>query len=226
MADLVQSLATGPQVQWIVATVTKITGATITVDCFGGEVEDVTPINQYIPQVGDVTHILALESHGMLAIGSVPLAAVRPEPAPTGQEVILDPTIMGTVDLLTGQWELGTVVQALDRMGCWFYSQDDLQLSGGIALAGVAIEVTLTSGEGPPEFVEHAATEPVGIPAILTEVPFGVQPGAVGVPTWLDLPLDWGMDLITGVAHGIGVVSSLFTGDYTTSSGRLRLTPV
>lgn len=226
MADFVQALAAGPQVEWIVGTVTAITGATITVWYAGADVPDVTPVEQYTPTVGDVVHMLSMESRGMLALGSVPLAAPRPEPAPTGVELIVLPSIIATYGPGIGQWELGTIVQDVGRVGCWFYDQAGFIPVGGMVLASVSIEVTLDSGSGPPEFVEHGATEPVGVLPVLTDTPFGRVPGPTGVPTWLDLPLDWGMDLIQGTAGGIGIASVLFTGNYTSSTGRLRLTPV
>lgn len=224
--DFVEALATGPQVEWIVGTVTAITGATITVNCLGGDVEDVTPVEQYTPAVGDVVHMLSLESTGMLAVGSVPLAAPRPEPGPTGVELIVDPTIIATYGPLTGQWELGSVLQDTDRVGCFFYEPAAFIEVGSMDLASFSIELTLDAGAGPPEFVEHNALESVGVLEILTEIPFGVQLSQVGVPTWLDLPLGWAADLIEGSARGIGIASVLFTGDYSSSSGRLRLTPV
>lgn len=224
--DFVEALARPPQIEWIIGTVTQINGPTITVSCFGGEVEEVTPVEQYTPVVGDVVHMLSLDQNGILAIGSVPLAPPREEPGSTGTELIIYPSIIATHGPLVGQWELGTIVQAPERVGCWFYNLGDLNPAAGMSLAEFAIEVTLDSGVGPPEFVQHNTIAPAGPVSLLPSTAFGVKPGTTGVSTWLNLPLDWGRNLIDGVATGIGVVSGLFVGDYTSSTGRIRLTPV
>jgi hypothetical protein len=224
--DFVQALATGPQVKWLMGTVNSIDGPTITVLVDGGLVPEVTPLDQYIPTVGDVVHMLSQEQNGIIALGSVPLAAPRPEPLPTGTEMIIDPSIIATHGPLPGQWELGTIVQAPQRTGCWFYNRQTLTPAVGMTLASFAIEVTLDSGSGPPEFMQHNTISPEGPVALLPSPSFGVRAGPVGVPTWLNLPLDWGRDLISGAATGVAVISNLFTGNYTSSTGRIRLTPV
>lgn len=227
MADFVQAIAQPPGLNWIVGTITAVTGYTVTVNCFGGDVEDVAVLDQYTPLVGDVVHMLSMEPVGMLVIGSLnTLATPRPEPPTTGTEAILTPIVNATYGPLPGQWELGTVVQDTDRVGCFFYDPLGFSPVAVADLATVSIELTLDSGTGPPEFVELTNSSAQGLLTVLTEIPFGVQPGPVGTPTWLDLPLDWGTDLITGAAGGIGIASSLFTGVYTSSTGRLRLTPV
>lgn len=226
MSDLAEVLHPSVPVRWLIGRVYAVTGDTFTMTYNGGQVPSVGYVDQVVPQVGDVVHVLASDDNGMLCIGTnnTPLVP-RVPPVAVGTPLIVNATSSSTYFATTGTWTAG-VVQDDARTGCWFYSAGAFAGMLTSTLAKVEIEVTRTSG-GPPEFVEHTNTAAVGALVLVADMGtrYVTPAPPVGAATWVALPLEWGRNLVTGTAKGIGIGGGQWVGAYS-GTGRIRLTPL
>ena len=226
MTDLAEVLTPGVPVRWLIGRVYAVTGDTFTMTYNGGQVPSVGYVDQVVPQVGDVVHVLASDDNGMLCVGTnnVPLVA-RVPPVAVGTPLIVTASSSGTYSTTTGTWTAG-VAQDPTRTGCWFYAAGAFASMAMSSLAKVEVEVTRTSG-GPPEFMEH--TNLTGTGVLISVAGSGTRyvtaAPPLGVATWLALPLEWGRNLVTGAAKGFGIGGGQFVGAYS-GTGRLRLSPL
>lgn len=226
MTDLAQVIAGDVPVRWLIGRVSAVTGDTFTMTYNGGPVYSVGYVDQVVPQVGDVVHVLASDDNGMLCVGTnnAPLVA-RVPPVAVGTPLIVSAASSGTYSATTGLWTAG-ITQDVDKTGCWFYAAGAFNAMASSTLARVEVEVTRTAG-GPPEFVEHANATGTGTLAIVADAGSSYATAAppVGVATWVALPLEWGRNLVTGVAKGVGIGGGNQAGAYS-GTGRIRLTPL
>lgn len=226
MADLAALLVQKEPLEWVIGTVTVITGDTFTMLWRGGTVYNVGHVSGYTPVVNDIVHCLSWGQNGMLAFGKTASTILLPAlPTPTVTTVNSN----GTATWGPGDtaWEASVLKQEPNKLGCFFYTQSDFDPIKNAELSKVEIQVTRTSG-GPPEFRLHGNLSGTG-PLILGSATIFTAPTpAAGVPTWIPLPIGWGQRLILSTdldAFGIGIGLGEYSGVYT-STGNLRITTI
>lgn len=205
---------------WIIGRVSAITGDTLTMTYKGGTVTDVGILDQYVPTVGDVVHVLTSDSNGMIAIGSnnQPTTVLTP-PVPLPPATVVASST-ATYRLSSNTWTPSVVIESPDQIGCWFYPT--LTIGPGILpLASLTIEV-MVPDTTPLEFVLYANPD-TSVPAAVV-ASYRIVAPTVGVAADVALPLGWGLMLINGEARGVGVGGGAYTSDLTGSSGLLTFT--
>jgi hypothetical protein len=225
MPDLIQALATGPGVKWLIARVTAITTPTITITYRGGDVTDVGVLDQYVPAVGDVVHILASDLNGFLAIGSnnqggtITPPTVQPSRTATASDV-------ATYRISTLTWTVGTLQESPDLVGIWLYPPAQIAAAhAALPIARLTIRITATDAV-PLEFVLHRMTSASGPLTLVPGAAYRTGAPPVGVPTDIPLPLGWATLLTSGLANGVGVGGGDYATTLTGSSGLLAFTPL
>jgi hypothetical protein len=227
MADLLEQLALlqGPRLTWIQGIVTVATGPNaVSFSYAGGTIVKAAVLDQYIPVVGDSIHALSFEGQGVLVLGSTNLPGGTLPSVLEQVPIIVNAISTATYGPLPGIWTPGVLQQARDQVACWFYSSTAWSALVGRSLQLVEIEVTRTSG-GPPLFVQHLNSTAVGVLSVVSGAPWAPTSPPAGVPTWIKLPIGWGMNLVSGTTKGIGIVSNGQSGVYS-GTGRVRLTPL
>lgn len=225
LADVVEQV---PGIRMVKGTVLRITGDTFTMSFLGGEVPNVSHLDQYTPALNDIAQVIVIPRGGWLAIGSTNGTGASPG-------TIQSPTITGTVaaegfstfitNTSGGVWLGGVLTQAPDRCGCWFYDIGDFEPYRGSALASFELEVTRTSG-GPLEMQLHNTPGATGTLLLPFPGPYIVpDTPPLGVPTWVRLPIGWGQTLASGDAAGVGIGLGQHSGVYA-GTGRLRFTTI
>lgn len=224
--DLAQALAPEPSLRWLIGRVAAVTGNTLTMTYRGGTVENVGVLDQYLPVVGDVVHVLASDMNGMLAIGCNNQPTVLPVPSTPAAPVTVASTAIGTYRISTGAWSPGEITESPDQVGIWIYPAFT-SVSGFVVLpvATLTIRVTATSDQ-PLEFILHQMVTAGGSLLLVAGSSYRVTPPPVGVPTDVQLPLEWASMLILHGALGIGVGGGDYTATLTGSSGLLTFTPL
>jgi hypothetical protein len=209
-------------------TVLRITGDTFTMSFLGGEVPNVSHLDQYTPVVDDIAQVLVIPRGGWLAIGSTNGTGASPGTiqSPSVSSII---TAEGFSTFIAtsggGTWLGGVLAQAPDRCGCWFYDVGDFSVYNGAALASFEVEITRTSG-GPVEMQLHGSAGASGTLVLPVPGPYVVpDTPPVGVPTWVRLPIGWGQALASGDAAGVGIGLGQHSGTYA-GTGRLRFTTI
>lgn len=226
--DLSDVIEQAPGIRPIKGTVLRITGDTFTMSFLGGEVPNVSHLDQYTPAPGDIVMVLAIPRGGWLAIGSI-----NGTGASSGD--VQSPSITSTVaaegfstfilNAGGGVWIGGELEQGPDRCGCWFYDVGDFSVYDGAVLASFEVEITRTSG-GPVEMQLHNSPGATGTLVLPVPGPY-IVPGTppLGVPTWVPLPLGWGQELASGRVAGVGIGLGQHSGVYA-GTGRLRFTTI
>jgi hypothetical protein len=223
--DLAQALVTEAPVKWLIGRVAAVTGSTVTVTYRGGSVADVGVLDQYIPTVGDVVHILASDLNGMLAIGSNNQSGIPPVVPTAGPPVAVTATSVATYRTDLDAWSAGVLREGPTEVGCWFYPSVALAAAvASLPMAGLTIRVTAPDAT-PLEFVLHDMTSGAGALVLIPGASWRVAV-PVGVTTDVRLPLEWASLLALGVASGVGIGGGDYTGTFTGSSGLLTFTPL
>lgn len=214
-----------PGIRMVKGTVLRLTGDTFTMSFLGGEVPNVSHLDQYTPVVGDIVQVLVVPRGGWLAIGST-----NGTGAPGGSTQFPPMSSILTADgqstyIVGGTWLVGALSQAPDRCGCWFYDASKFTVYAGAALATLEIEITRSSG-GPVEMQLHGNASGSGELVLAAPGPY-VAPDTppVGTPTWVRLPVGWGELLASGQARGVGIGLGQHSGVYA-GTGRLRFTTI
>lgn len=215
-----------PKIRWIMGTIDTVTGDTVTLFAEGGYIPNVGCLDQYVPVAGDSVHALSFEGNGVLVIGSNNKPGTEPSsPVTPGAALTVTPSSSSVYDATAGVWAAGTGAgPTLTKV--WFYTGGAFSTMAGRPIGAVEIEITRTSG-GPPEMVALTNTSAAGVPTPITYTAsrYGIGSSPVGVPTWLPLPLEWGMGLADGTIKSIGVGGALYAGVYA-GTGRVRITPL
>jgi hypothetical protein len=181
----------------------------------------------WVPAVNDICFMLNQATFGTLVIGS-PVAPAVPAPPPAPSTLVVAPSILDNWEITTsypaGHWRSdGTLglTQSQDFMstGAWFYAAGAWSSFSTKKLASVAMALQVDSGT-----VQLALHKNVDRSLPLNTygdpLTFSV---ALGVPTTVNLPLQWGKDLVSGVAKGIVARSSIFDA-HLTGNGTITLT--
>lgn len=223
--DLARALTGDPPVRWIIGRVKQVTGDTITMTYRGGDVTAVSVIDQYVPKVGDVVHVLASDLNGMLAIGSNNQSAVAITPTTPRDAITAAATSVATYQLSTNAWTPGVIRESPDHIGLWLYPSFATTPGVGYSpLARFTIRIT-TSTLDPLEFVLHSSVAAAGVPVVLESYRVAAPP--TGVATDVPLPLDWGSALLRDTASGVGIGGGRYTALLSAStSGLLTFTPL
>jgi len=181
----------------------------------------------WAPAVNDVAYLLLQPGFGALALGSPVAPAPDPTPTPPTTKIIT-PTTLGNwvVDTANpaGHWVvdgLGDLVQtkAYASSGAWFYSAADFTSWGSAGIAQVQMAIEVDSGT--VQLALHQNPTPTGT----LETYSGPLTISVptGTPTTVNLPLQWGKDLVSGEAAGIVATSQSFSAALT-GGGTITLT--
>lgn len=193
------------------------------IDYAGGRVLNAGRFDGATYVVGDYVWFLMHNDAGALILGKqTPGTHDEATPAP-GAAVIVAADAFASYDTGTGTWTASVLQQAPTSVACWFYTPNAFAALVGVGLAAFEVEVTRLSG-GPPEFGTHlnsVAAGPLlrGTDSYLKDLP------PVGVATWVPLPLDWGLRLVTGSIMGLTVGGGLYSGVYS-GTGRTRMSPI
>lgn len=228
MSEMSRMLATGPQLDWVQAKVLRINGDYLTLLYDGGEVDNVSFLDQYTPALDDNVHVLTKSGMGMLVLGSCNGTAAGVGPLPTEHQVIVSADGYSTWHQTEAgsAWETGVLTHTSPQdYGIWSYDSGLLAAVGMDMLTLFEIEVTMTAG-GPAEFFLHNQSGSVGDLVILSPGRYVTTWEPYGAITWVPLPIGWGEELIHQRALGIGVGGGLFTTDWSGGGGRLRFTGV
>ena len=221
MSALTSQLVRTPGLTWIVGTVYAVNAASVVLACRGGLITNVGYVDQYIPIVGDVVHAISQEGQGVLIVGSN--NAVSPPVSQLPLPTVLTVNSTQWASYAAGTWTTGVLAQSPTSWACWFYPSGALASLAGRMLASFEFEIVLATG-GPPEFVAHATAAPVGALTLRDTFRHAPVQPAVGVATWVPLPLDWGDAMVAGEIAGIAVGGGIYSGTYSGTSGRLRAT--
>lgn len=218
-----------PGLRLIRCKVTSVYGDLFSATYLGGIITNIGALDQYNPAPGDIAVVIVWPKGGYLAIGSHN-GSGPPSTTVPWTPVTLTVNAEGVstcVKSATGAvtWLGGVLQQEPDRALCWFYDSGLYAPLGGGLIASFEIEVTRTSG-GPPEFLLHGNPGAAG--ELVMATPTWYLPDdlpAVGVPTWVPLPVGWAEMLVNGQASGVGIGLGQHTGTYT-GTGRMRFTTI
>lgn len=226
MADLSDLLAElgRPRLLWISATVSAVDpSGNVTLSYSGGTITKASRLASYTPVVGDRVEALSFEPMGVLVLGKNTAPAVVPPTFQSRAAVIVNPVTRGTYGPGVNEWTAGVLEQASGRVACVFFNGGFGALAG-VALQSVEIEMVISTGGGPPDFVGIQNEGAAGILST-TGVPFRSVNNSPGAAVWMPLPIGIGQALVSGAIKGIGITSNGQSGSYT-GSGRVRLTPL
>ncbi len=236
MSRLADVIPSDPPLRWIVGTVKKIlSDGSVTLAYNAndpsadetdttGEIPGVACLDQYTPVVGDVVHALSFEDRGVLILGSGNSHGLVSPPLTTPAEVIVSSIGGATWVEATQSWEPGVVRQEPGVIGCWFFDPAAFVPLQTTELEAFALEITRTSGDR-AQLLQHINFDTTTPLAIVEGPRYQNQRPEVGVPTWIDMPIGWGVDLIVGIIKGIGVTSDDTVSTYSTTA-RVRLQPL
>lgn len=228
MAELSQLLAAPPMVEWIKATVIEVEGDYVSLSYRGGQIDNAAYLSSYTPVANDIVHALSLSGMGILVLGASNGTGAAVDPLPTEIEALVSADGASTWHRsgeLTA-WETGVLVSTgPDDLGVWLYDTGLFTAAGVDMLTKFEIEVNMTGG-GPAEFFLHNQAGASGDLEVVSSDPFVTSWTPLGVLTWVELPVGWGEDLISGAARGIGVGGGLFSATWSPGGGRLRFTGV
>jgi len=226
--DLGDVINQNPTIRMVKGVVLRLTGDTFTLGYLGGEVPNVSHLDQYTPAVDDIAQVLVIPRGGWLAIGSTNGTGA---PGDSVQYPTISSTLTAdgfatyVVSDSGGTWVAGSLTQGPDRCACWFYDSDDFSPFAGAALSSFEIEIDRSSG-GPVEMQLHNTAGPSGILELPEPGPYVVpDTPEIGVPTWVRLPVGWGELLASGQARGVGIGLGQHSGVYA-GTGRLRFTTI
>lgn len=227
--DLSDVIERTPGLRLIRGRVTAVDGDLITVSYLGGVITNVGTLDQYSATEDDIAVVIVWPKGGMLAIGSNN-GAGPPDATLPWTPVTLTVAAEGVSTYVLAAsgavtWLGSTLQQGPDRALCWFYDGGLFATVSGGLLASFEVEVIRTAG-GPPEFLLHGNPGAGG--ELIMASPTWYLPDdlpAVGVATWIPLPVGWGEMLVNGLASGVGIGLGQHTGTYT-GTGRVRFTTV
>jgi hypothetical protein len=204
-----------------VGTVNAVNATSVILEYRGGLITNVGYVDQYIPVVGDVVHAISQQGQGVLIVGSNNVAPqpVSQLPLPT----VLTVNATQWASYAASAWSSGVLVQSPSSWACWFYPVGAFASLSGRLLASFEFEVVLAAG-GPPEFVAHATPAPAGTLTLRDTFRHAPIQPAVGVATWVPLPLDWGAAMVSGEMAGVAIGGGIYSGTYSGTSGRVRIT--
>lgn len=229
MPTLSEMLASAPELQWIEATVSRISGDYLTLGYLGGEIDNVAYLDTYVPAAGDVVQVISQSGRGMLVLGRAKKTGVgmSPLPTPTVATVVPADSIATWHQTATASaWESGVLAATGPTdYGVWLYDTDLLAAVDRSMLTAFEIQVNMLAG-GPAEFFLHDQAGAVGVLTVLSPGRYVTSWEPLGALTWVPLPLGWGEELIAGRARGIGVGGGLFTATWVAGGGGLRFTGV
>ncbi len=223
MADELEALlAPAAPVEWFIGKVSAVTGDTVSVTYGGGTMTNVGCLDQYIPAVNDIVHGLMWEPNGAIVLGSNNTPASPPTPPAAGPQIIVNANSSGSYDIPSKTWITATNNAGPNLYRAWFYLTSAFSSMVGLSLKSFEIELTETEWKG----IDYATATNASATGLYTPVDYFISPAAaVGVPTWMPLPLTWGQQMITGAIKSIALGGGQYSGTFT-GTGRLRLTAI
>jgi hypothetical protein len=226
MSELADQLTPTQQpLQWLQGTVNDINGDLLTIGYGDGEIQDVAKLDSYTPVIGDRVHMISQNLVGILVLGTS--ASLNPPPSFDTPE---DPVIVNSLQVATygptaEAWAVGVLEQEPGRTIAWFYDPVEFEPLALWDLASVELEITKLTG-GPTELVLLEDVVPAGNITRAVEQSFPVTMQIpLAVPTWVPVPIEWGIMLANAQAYSIGLTSELFLATYS-GTGRLRFTQI
>lgn len=189
----------------------------------GGVLRNAGKLDADTYAAGDLVWFLLDNEAGALVLGKQAAGVHGEVPPGVGSPLIVDDNAYATYDTVTGIWTASTLVQSPTQYACWFYTTSAFAALEGAQLASFELEVTRTGG-GPPEIGPHLNGSASGV-LVTTGETWVRDQLAQFAPTWLPLPIDWGMRLVSGAIKGLAVGGQTYSGMYS-GTGRVRLTPV
>lgn len=223
MPDLADVLVQPPPLRLYKGRVYRAANGYYEITYSGGVVQYVSALDGATFAADDYVIFALSDEIGALILGKQTIGTPPVVPTTIVAPITVSAAGSATYDSVTGTWTSGVSVQSPTSYACWFYTPGVFTAVAGAPLATFEIELTRTSG-GPPEFRAHQNSVAVGDLTLIGDLHGGPLPSP-GVPTWITLPIDWGLQLTSGTIKGIAVGGGLFTGSYG-GTGRLRITPV
>lgn len=193
-------------------------------DGTSGDIHNVACLDQYTPVVGDIVHALVFENRGVLILGSGNSRGFSPPLMNTPAPVVVTSTGGATWVEDTQEWEPGVVRQQDGVVGCWFFDPASMTGLQTTELEWFQLEITRLDGDR-AQLLRHVNLNTSG-PLVAVEGPrYQKQVPVTGVPTWIDMPIGWGIELIDGTVKGIGVTSDDTVSTYSTTA-RVQFQPL
>lgn len=191
--------------------ISAVSTGLLEVEVNGGTFERVPVLDNtgWTPAVGAQVYLLYQENFGMLAIGS-PRTPTPSTPFPASVSETIAPDARGNYSSNTDSWTAATgpIIQLAPyaAVGGWFYTTADFAAWTTRDLAGVEMELLITSGTPQLTLLRNEPLD--GTPDTYSGPLTVSEP--LGAPVWVPLPLSWGTDLINGTALGIAARSQSF----------------
>lgn len=236
MANLADVIYHEPHLRWITGTVRQISGnGAVTMSYSSaddvsqetddsGDVYNVACLDQYTPVVNDIVHALVFENRGVLILGSGNNRGFSPPAMVTPAPITVTSTGGATWVEASQTWEPGVVRQQAGVVGCWFFDPVVLEAIQSTELEGVQLEITRIDG-GRAQVLRHLNSD-TNDPLVVVDGPrYQKQVPVTGVPTLIDMPIGWGVELMDGTIKGIGVTSNDTVSTYSTTA-RVQFQPL